>query len=104
MARYELGFETDRQLVEPSPRVWEFLFRAIENFVLCDPYLASHEIAGSDGARFLMTEDAGFLDCPPLIVYFKPDEETRRVAFLTVHLASDVPGEWTDPDGPAGRL
>ena len=100
--RYEPGFETDRRLVEPSDRVWEYLFRVVEDFILCDPYLASYEIAGSGGARFLQTEEVGFLDCPPLLVYFKLDEETRRVAFLTVQLESTVP--LADPDGPPGRF
>jgi hypothetical protein len=103
-ARYELGFDTDRALVEPSPHVWDFLFRAVENFICSDPYVASHEIEGSNGARFMLTAEAGFLDCPELIVYFKPDQTTRRVAFLTVHRADVVPGGWVDPDGPPGRF
>lgn len=89
-ARYELGFETDREAIEPSPRVWDFLFRAVENYVLCDPYLNSHEIRNTGGARFLMTEEAGLQDVPPLIVYFKSSEESRIVAFLTVRRVSDA--------------
>jgi len=91
-------------LLEPSEQVWNFLFEAVEKFILRNPYLRSYEIDNSGGARFLLTEEAGFLDCPALVVYFKPDDANRRVAFLTVHLASDVPGGWIDPDGPPGRL
>lgn len=89
-ARYNVGFHTDRELIEPSFRVWQFLFQVVEDFVCRNPYLASHEIAGTGGVRFLLTEEAEFADCPPLVVYFKPDDTTRRVVFLTVERASDV--------------
>ncbi len=89
-ADYNVGFHTDRELIEPSFRVWEFLFRAIEDFVCRNPYLASHKVGDSGGVRFLLTEEAGFADCPPLVVYFKPDDGTRRVVFLTVHRLSDI--------------
>jgi hypothetical protein len=88
--RYHVGFETDRERIEPNPQVWEFLFRGVENFILCNPYLMSYEISESGGARFLFSEEVGFLDCPPLVVYFKPDEKTRRVVFLTVEIALDA--------------
>jgi hypothetical protein len=38
-----------------------------------------------------MTEEAGFADCPPLVVYFKPDDGARVVTFLTV---GRLPEEW----------
>jgi hypothetical protein len=87
--RYNAGFDTDRELFEPNFRVWDFLFKAVEKFVCRNPYVASHEVADSGGVRFLMTEEAGFADCPPMAVYFKPDDATRRVVFLTVERLSD---------------
>ena len=89
-ADYHIGFNTDRLLIEPSDGVWEFLFQDIEEFVLRDPYVASYEIKDSGGARFLFTEPAGFLDVPPLIVFFQPDDDTRVVRFLTVQLESEA--------------
>jgi hypothetical protein len=89
--RYELGFETDREFIELTPEAWDFVYRGVENFILCDPYLDSWEIDDSDGCRFLVTTDVPYVEAPPLIVYFKPDETTRRVAFLSVERLPDVP-------------
>ena len=95
--RYEIGFETDRELLEISEQAWDFVYRGVENFILCNPYLSppTWEIADSGGARFLVTTDAPYVDAPPLVVYFKPSEETRRVAFLTVERAPATP-EYVD--------
>jgi hypothetical protein len=43
------------------------------------------------GTNLLLTEEAGFADCPPLVVYFKPDDETKKIVFLTVER---LPEEW----------
>ena len=102
--RYEPGFRTDRQLIEPSEHVWGFLFRGVENFILCNPYIKSHEVEGWGGVRLLLTEDAGFLDCPSLVVYFKVDEESHRVAFLAVHRESDALGGAVAPEDPPPGL
>lgn len=105
VSRCEPGFETDRRLIEPSTRVWDFLFAAVKNFICCNPLLKSYEVDGWDGVRFMLTEEAEFMDCPPLIVYFKVDEEARRIAFLSVQLESDYPGFWVDPeDMPPGLM
>jgi hypothetical protein len=92
-ARYELGFETDREALAISEQAWDFVYRGVENYILCDPYKSppTWEIADSGGARFLVTTDVPYLNVPPLVVYFKPDETTRRVAFLTVERVPETP-------------
>lgn len=90
-ARYELGFVTDCERLDIDEKAWDFVYQSVENFILCNPYLASWEIADSGGARFLVTEDVPFLNVPSLIVYFMPDEDTRRVAFLTVEEVPQTP-------------
>lgn len=98
-ARYELGWETDREFLEIPVEVWDFVYRRIESFILCDPYhRATWEIEGSGGARFLVTTDVPFFDEPPLVVYFKPSEETRRVAFLTLERPPEIPDFPPDED------
>lgn len=97
-AAYELGFETDRELlVGIDEEAWDFTYDAAETFILCNPYLNPDgngpmwEVEESGGARFLVTTDVPFLDAPPLVIYFKADDETRRVAFLTVEPAPETP-------------
>jgi hypothetical protein len=90
--RYEEGFHTDRERIEPSGRVWDFLFSAAEKFIRHDPHVASHPFGDMGGLRFLLTEPAGLLDVPPLIVYFTVNEAERRIAFLSVERVDDVVG------------
>jgi hypothetical protein len=91
-AVYHVGFETDCQRIEPNPQVWDHLFRAVENFICCDPYgKATHEVKDGGGTRFLITEEAGLLDIPRTLVVFKPDEASRKVLFVTVVREVDVP-------------
>ena len=98
-ARYELGWETDREFLGIRPEVWDYVYQRFENFIVCDPYHpATWEIADSGGARFLVTTDVPFLDEPPLVIYFKPSEESRHVAFLTLERLPETPDYVDDPD------
>jgi len=91
-ARYELGWNTDREFLEIPEQVWDFVYRRVENFILCDPYHpATWEIHDSGGSRFLATTDVPLFDEPPLVIYFKPSEATRRVAFLTLERLPETP-------------
>lgn len=90
-ARYERGFETDREFLEITAEEWDFVYQAVENFILCNPYLASWEIEDSGGCRFLITTEVPHISVPRRIVYFKPDEETRRVAFLCLQDVPEAP-------------
>src|SRR5436309_2742807 len=91
-ARYELGWETDREAVDLTEAQWDFVYRGVENYILCEPTGdATWEVEGWEGVRFLMTDDVPAVDAPPLIVWFKHDDETRRVAFLTVQRVPPTP-------------
>lgn len=90
-ARYELGFETDREYVGLTAQAWDFVYEPVENFILCNPHLSSWEIEGSDGARFLVTTDVPFLDLPPLIIYFKPFDSKGLVSFLSIERGPATP-------------
>jgi hypothetical protein len=90
-AQYQIGFETDREYLGLTQEAWHSVYGAVENFILCDPYLASWEIDDSGGCRFLVTTDVPFLDVPRLAVYFKPDDESRVVTFLTVQEVPEAP-------------
>lgn len=98
-ARYELGWQTDREALEIPAEVWDFVYRRVENFILCDPYhRTTWEIEDSGGARFLVTTDVPAFDEPPLVIYFKPDEMSRRIAFLTLQRWPQTPDYVDDDD------
>jgi hypothetical protein len=89
--RYEIGFHTDAEFLDITYEDWDQVYRPAENFIACNPYLFSWEIEDSAGSRFVITTDVPHLGVPPLIIYFKPDEVTRRIAVLSVQPVPETP-------------
>jgi hypothetical protein len=49
------------------------------------------------GAKAFVTDEAGFVDIPRLVVYFKYDPASRRLVFLGLDLAA-MPDDYPPPD------
>jgi hypothetical protein len=89
-------WEADRKRLGLTGRNFDTYWRPIEEAVCKNPAYGQPLLDGS-GARAFLTEEAGFVDLPKLVVYFKADSRAERLVFLGLDSAS-LPEDYPPPD------
>lgn len=76
-AVYDNDFQADRRRLGLGGRNFDHFFEDVERHLLDYPWIYSQEVPDSGGTLMRSTRE-GFLDLPPLYVYYKVIQDSPR--------------------------